>query len=75
MTEFEKGRELSRKDVATMLSALPQFGGKAASTLEDTAKDIISALEAEGAIHKTQKPAKGRPALYRKKPDMGKVSA
>jgi len=74
MAEFEKGREMSRKDVADVLHRLPQFEGKADSTLEDRAKEIISALEGEGAIIQTQKSAKGRPALYRKA-YVGQVSA
>ena len=60
--------------VADVLRGLPQFKGRADSTLDDKAKDIVSALEAEGAIVQSQKPAKGRPATYRKA-DTGKASA
>ena len=74
MTEFEEGREMSRKDVAAVLRALPQFQGKADSTLESKAKELIAALGGEGAITQTQRPAKGREALYRKA-DVGQVSA
>jgi hypothetical protein len=74
MTGFEKGREMSKKDVVDVLRGLPQFEGKADSTLEDKAKEIMSALEAEGSIIQTQKSAPGRPALYRKA-DVGQVSA
>ncbi len=74
MAEFENGREMSRKDVAQVLHGLPQFEGKAESTLEDKAKEVISALLAEDAVVQTQKPARGREALYRKA-DTGQVSA
>src|SRR4051812_42619952 len=66
MAEFDKGHDMSRKDVAAALRSLPQFTGKADSTVDGAAKSIISRLEGEGAIHQTQKPARGRPALYRK---------
>jgi hypothetical protein len=71
--EFETGREMSRKDVAGVLYGLPQFAGKANTTREDKAKDIIGVLLAEGAITQTQKPARGREAKYRKA-DTGKVA-
>ncbi len=74
MAEFDKGREMSRKDVADVLRGLPQFADKAVSTLEDKAKEIISALEADSAIIQTQRPGPGRPALYRKA-DVGEASA
>lgn len=74
MAEFERRSEMSRRDVAAVLGALPQFQGKAESTLEDRAKDIISALEAGRAIIQTKKSAKNQPALYRKA-DVGQVSA
>ena len=74
VAEFDKGREMSRRDVAAALHVLQEFKGKADSTVEDAAKDIINRLEGEGAIRQTQKPAKNRPALYRKT-DTGKVSA
>jgi hypothetical protein len=74
MTEFDKGREMSRKDVAAVLRSLPQFKGRADSTVEDAAKDIISRLEDEGAVRQTRKPARGQPALYRKA-DVGEASA
>lgn len=72
--EFENGREMSREDVVEVLQSLPQFSDKAHSTVEDEAKKTISALEKAGVIYQSQKPARGRRALYRKK-DMGAVSA
>lgn len=74
MAEFEKGGEKSRKDIADVLRGLPQFKDRAASTLGDKAKEIIAALERERAIIQTQKPARGREALYRRV-DAGSASA
>jgi RecA-family ATPase len=74
VAEFDKGHEMSRYDVAAALRLLPQFKDKADSTVEDAAKEMISRLEDDGVIRQTQKPAKGRKALYRKA-DVGQESA
>lgn len=74
MAEFDKGREMSRDDVATVLRGLPKFSGRAVSTVDDVAKKILGQLVHAGSIIQTRKSAKSRPALYRKA-DVRKASA
>jgi hypothetical protein len=71
--EFDGGREMSRTDVAEVLRRLPQYQGLKDGTLQDKAKKIIGALERDGTITQTQKPARGREARYRKT-DAGRVA-
>ncbi len=66
MAEFEKRPEMSKDDVAKVLATLPQCDGMADSTLEDKAKDILTALKREGAIEQVRAPSRKGPALYRR---------
>jgi hypothetical protein len=72
-SEFEKGREMTREEVAGILRGLPQYAALAQSTLEDKAKDLLRALKHDDKIHQTRSPAKGRDAAYARK-DMGQAA-
>ena len=75
LSEFDKGREMSRDDVVNVLKPMARYIDKADSTVEDAAKRLLSTLQKEDLVEQTRAASKKGAALYRRKPSAGEASA